>query len=227
MLRAPAMRDSVSPRATRTSPPLSALAAAAGAGRGDAAGGDAGRGAGARGAAASGAGAAAGAAGGGASGLVSAGAGVITGEAAGGALGRSCGGSNSMVYSRTSRPLAQVASTMRSTKGSSTARSLRTCSTWRPSGGHQLTCAGGQHGVVVDARAAVDLGRRHAQTQRTRLLRRDAGDLDLGPQRLAQRRLHRQPAQPQGPGLGAPRQAAARPRRAAQSAVERAVVFER
>ncbi|MFN9746708.1 MAG: hypothetical protein ACK57B_13795 [Betaproteobacteria bacterium] len=62
-----------------------------------------------------------------------AGAGDTTGavSAAGAAAGRACGGSNSIVYSRTSRPLAQVASTIRSTKGSSTARSLRTCSTCR------------------------------------------------------------------------------------------------
>jgi hypothetical protein len=63
------------------------------------------------------------------------GAGAITGAVAGGAASaRALGGSNSIVYSRTSRPLDQVASTITSTNGSSTARSLLTRSTWRPSG---------------------------------------------------------------------------------------------
>jgi hypothetical protein len=131
----PAMRDSESPRATRTvSPPADAGAALAAGRAGCGAGAAAARVDGARGAAAMGAGTAAGAAGGGASGTVLPGAGVSTGavSAGGVAAGRDCGGSNSIVYSRTRRPLAQVASTIRSTKGSSTARSVVTRSTWRP-----------------------------------------------------------------------------------------------
>jgi hypothetical protein len=63
----------------------------------------------------------------GAGAAATAGGAVMTGAG----LGR-LGGSNSNVYSRTSRPLDQVSSRMTSTKGSCTARSLLTRSTVRP-----------------------------------------------------------------------------------------------
>ena len=62
-----------------------------------------------------------------------AGEGDITASVAGGGAGaRALGGSNSRVYSLTRRPLAQVASTITSTNGSSTTRSLVTRNTERP-----------------------------------------------------------------------------------------------
>jgi hypothetical protein len=54
-----------------------------------------------------------------------------------------------------------------------------------------------QHIVVVDTRGAVGLGRRHTHAQAGGLLGRETGDVDLGPQRLAQCRLHGKPAQTQ------------------------------
>ena len=143
-----AMRLSESPERTRTSsPPVAAADGAAGAapatgGRGGSIG--AGR-EGRDGAAAIGAGAGEGAAAG-ALLAFGAGAGVMTGAAvaAGACAVRVLGGSNSMVYSRTRRPLAQVASTITSTKGSSTARSLVIRSTERPSARlTTTTCAEG------------------------------------------------------------------------------------
>ena len=133
----PAMRDSESPDLTRYSSPLVGADGAEGADGAVVAGvmtrtGGAGRDA--RGAAGDDEGAGAAATGGGAS--AGRGAGVITGAVAGadGAWAwREPGGSNNIVYSRTSRPLDQVASTITSTKGSSTARSLVTRSTLRPS----------------------------------------------------------------------------------------------
>ena len=151
-----------------------------------------------------------------------AGAGAMTGAAAGAAAcARACaGGSNSSVYSRTRRPVAQLTSRITSTKGSSTARSLVTRSYGRPSARRcQLHLRARQHGVVVDAGGAVGLGRRHAQLQRDGFLGRQAGDVDLGPQRLAQRRLHGQPPQAQRPGLRAPQAGGGqRPPRSARSA---------
>ena len=115
------------------------------------------------------------------------------------------GGSNSSVYSRTSRPEAQVASMMTSTKGSSTARSLVTRSTGRPSG-RRTTCTWPTAARRCSRRrrrgrprAAPRAGCSDAASSA-----RHAGDVDLGPQRFAQRRLHRQPAQAQRPGRRAP-----------------------
>ena len=129
-----AMALSESPRRTRySSPDAWTVLAAAGAGTGaaDLAGTGAGavaRGAGAvRGAAATGAGAGARVAGAGAAEAT----GAVVGEGA--AATRVLGGSNSIVYSRTKRPDDQVASTITSTKGSSTARSLVTRRKGRPS----------------------------------------------------------------------------------------------
>ena len=126
----PAMRDRESPGRTRMSSPPAAAAGAAVAGAAT-------RGAGSvtgRAARGEGAGTGVAAAGGAGKAASTLGAGEITGAAAGGAAGvaRAVGGSNSIVYSRTSRPLDQVASTITSTKGSSTARSLVTRSTERP-----------------------------------------------------------------------------------------------
>ena len=134
----PAMPDSVSPRRTSTS---SVLVAACAGSDGRVAAGAAARGAGAgasaRGAVGAGAtGAAArGAAG---SGRAAAGAGPGAGETCAdvaGAAGwaRVTGGSNNIVYSRTSRPEDQLSSRIMSINGSWTGRSLVTLSTWRPS----------------------------------------------------------------------------------------------
>ena len=123
----PAMRLSESPGRTRYCEPSSAGAVAAGRGKALAVarGGGAGRVTGA-GAAALGAGAAAGAA-------------AITGAVAGAGAAATLGGSNSIVYSRTRRPLDQLASTITSTKGSNTARVLVTRRKVRPSG-RRTTC---------------------------------------------------------------------------------------
>ena len=138
----PAMRDSESPERTRYSSPLDGPDGAAGAVVAGVLMRTGGGGRDARGAAI---GAGAAATGGGAS-EAGAGAGVITGAVAGGAAcaWREPGGSNSIVYSRTRRPLDHVASTMTSMKGSSTARSLVTRSTLRPSARRAIcTCVDG------------------------------------------------------------------------------------
>ena len=78
------------------------------------------------------------------------GAGVATAEVtgAGAAATREAGGSNNIVYSRTRRPEAQVASRITSTKGSSTARSLDTRTKARPSGRRStVTTAEGSTGL--------------------------------------------------------------------------------
>ena len=59
----------------------------------------------------------------------------------------------------------------------------------------------GQHIVVVNARRTIRIRRRHSNPQIGRLFRAQARDVDLGLQGFAQRRLHRQPPQAQGPGL--------------------------
>ena len=155
----PAMRDSESPGRTRTSSSLVGAAPATG-GRGASmgaargvvragAGERAGDGAVAIGAGSGAAGAAIGAgtfAGAFAGTFADEGAAAITGAAdgAGACAVRALGGSNNIVYSRTSRPLDQVASMITSTKGSSTARSLVMRTTERPSARLTIcTCAEG------------------------------------------------------------------------------------
>ncbi len=112
-----AIAPSVSPRRTVTCPSAGAGANAAGASCDGACGA---AGLGACGAAATGGAGAAGTA--------------ATAGGAGGGAACSRGGSSSTVYWRTRRPVAQVSSSMTSTKGSWTARSPARRSTARPSG---------------------------------------------------------------------------------------------
>ncbi len=136
-----AMRLSESPGRTWYLSPAAAAVAAAGAAGGAATALGAGAGASGRGAARrSGLGAGAATAGGGAAwatrgvGCIGAGGGTGAAEMAGATLGAGAaamlrgvpGGSSSIVYSRTRRPLAQFISRITSTKGSTTARSLVT-----------------------------------------------------------------------------------------------------
>ena len=106
------------------------------------------------------------------------------------------GGSTNRVYSRTSRPLAQVSSRITSTKGSCTARSLLRRRYGRPSGAaQQLRRRAGQHRVVVDAGGAIGLRRRDSHLQRAGLFAAETGDIDLGLERLAESRLHTEASQ--------------------------------
>jgi len=59
----------------------------------------------------------------------------------------------------------------------------------------------GQHRVVIDTSRAVGILRGDLGLQVGGFLGRDAGDIDLRTQRFAQRRLHRQAAEAQCPGL--------------------------
>ena len=58
-----------------------------------------------------------------------------------------------------------------------------------------------QHGVVVDALRAIGLGRRDAHLQRRLFVGREAGDVDLGTQRLAEGRLNVEATESKGPGV--------------------------
>ena len=126
-----AMRLRVSPRRTRTSSlpvvPGAAAGAAAVAGAGVACGRGGAGGGGDTGEVAAATGGAPAAVG---AGEIDGGTAAVTGAWA----VRLLGGSSSSVYSRTSRPVAQLASTMTSTKGSSSGRSLDSRRTLRPSG---------------------------------------------------------------------------------------------
>ncbi len=66
--------------------------------------------------------------------------------------------------------------------------------------GVHLHMGAGQHAVVLDTIAAIELGRRDADLQRAGLFGAQAGDVDLGLQGLAQRGLDGQAAQAQSPG---------------------------
>ncbi|MFO1332128.1 MAG: hypothetical protein U1E95_06635 [Rubrivivax sp.] len=114
------------------------------------------------------------------------------------------GGSSSSVYSRTSLPPLKFMSRITSTDGSCTARVLVIRITDRPSGPRTSKLRGRQRRVVFDARGTAGLGRRHAQQQRRCLFGRQVGDVDLGAQRLAERRDARSAAQPERARIQAP-----------------------
>ena len=132
------------------------------------------------------------------------GAAEITGDVevpgAGGAAARIvAGGSNSSVYSRTSRPVAHEISRMTSTNGSWTPRSLTRRTNRRPSARFSKRRARArQHRVVVDVGGAIGLGRRDADAQAGLLFGRQAGDFDLGAQHFAERRLDAEAAEAEG-----------------------------
>ena len=115
------------------------------------------------------------------------------------------GGSNSKVYSRTSRPVAHEISRITSTKGSRTPRSLTRRTKRRPSArfsNDRLACSGGPGCSRRWRRGMPPAARRRSQVGR--LFRCDAGHFDLGPQGLSEGRLDGEPAQAQGGASGRP-----------------------
>ena len=139
------------------------------------------------------------------------------------------GGSNSSVYSRTSRPVAQEISRMTSTKGSWTPRSLTRRTNRRPSARFcSVARVRRQHRVVVDVGGAIRLGRRDADAQVGLLFGRQAGDFDLGAAAPRRATTARSGGRGRGPmRRETPAQSTRRQRWSARSAPRTSVFFSR